>query len=134
VGMGSTFKKFLITGMLLVSVVVTPGKSSADTNKGPCTGPDAVVAVITCVANHFNVDIWTSRSVAYCESRYYRWAVNGQYKSIYQIGEDEWQDWKRPNYYNSWFPNPGRFHVRANVITAIWHVDRVGWSAWVACL
>lgn len=86
---------------------------------------DAEVQSALILASHvYGVPLWELRRVAFCESTNVRTATNGQYKGLFQLGND-FRGRQTP-----WFPRLDWRDPYANTFAAARVVARDGWSQW----
>lgn len=102
-----------------------------------------VQATIACAVRKWPVSGGLARAdkVAQCESGFHPLDRNASSTAsgVYQMLSSTWSSWyhgtvlSRPNVWQRrWRIRPRVFNARANVIVAIIHAHRYGWSAWQA--
>ncbi len=117
---------------ILVALLLSLLSAPALALEGPCQDM-SVKRTITCAAKRWPVPGGPAkaRQVAWCESRYNPRAVNGRFKGVFQIGDDEWGNWlsKYPVMAETWVK--GILHGRSNVLVAVRTAHRIGsWKPW----
>jgi hypothetical protein len=94
-----------------------------------------VARTIRCAADRLGVPAADALAVGRCESGLRPAAVNGPYRSVYQIGP-VWESWRRSfdaiRRHLDLRPRPSVWNVRAHVVIALARA-RSDWSPWPGC-